>query len=147
VLAALKDCQSLFVIGRGPAFAIAQEAALKLKETCGLHAEAYSAAEVLHGPARIVENGFPVLALTSHGVAEAGVAEIADRLADQGATAFATTARANRATVLPTIETGHEFTDALALAVGFYGTVERLSRLRGFDPDKPPHLKKVTETI
>src|SRR5690606_1242499 len=61
--ATLKDARSAYVIGRGPALAIAQEAALKLKETCGLHAEAYSAAEVLHGPARIVENGFPVLAL------------------------------------------------------------------------------------
>ncbi len=46
----LSRAQSLYVLGRGPAFAIASEAALKFKETCGLHAEAYSAAEVLHGP-------------------------------------------------------------------------------------------------
>src|SRR5205823_3225455 len=45
---------SVFVLGRGPSFPIAHEAALKLKESSGLHAEAYSAAEVLHGPLELV---------------------------------------------------------------------------------------------
>lgn len=147
LLAALKDRTSLYVLGRGPALAIAQEAALKFKETCGIHAEAYSAAEVLHGPARIVEAGFPVLALASRDASEAGVAEIADRLANQGATAFATTNRVAAAQRLPFVETGHGITDALALIASFYAFVEMLSRHRGFDPDNPPHLKKITETV
>ena len=147
LLAALKDRNSLYVLGRGPALAIAQEAALKFKETCGIHAEAYSAAEVLHGPARIVEAGFPVLALAARDASEAGVAEIADRLANQGATAFATTDRVAVARRMPFVETGHGLTDALVLIASFYGFVEMLSRQRGFDPDHPPHLKKVTETV
>ena len=147
LMAALKDRDSLYVLGRGPALAIAQEAALKFKETCGIHAEAYSAAEVLHGPARIVEAGFPVLALAARDASEAGVAEIADRLAKQGATAFATTDRATVAQRMPFVETGHGITDALVLIASFYGFVEMLSRHRGFDPDNPPHLKKVTETV
>jgi len=147
LMAALKGRNSLYVLGRGPALAIAQEAALKFKETCGMHAEAYSAAEVLHGPARIVEEGFPVLALASRDAGEAGVAEIVDRLARQGAAAFATTERAKQATRLPFVETGHPITDALPLIVSFYAFVEMLSRYRGFDPDHPPHLKKVTETV
>ena len=147
LLSALKDRNSLYVLGRGPALAIAQEAALKFKETCGIHAEAYSAAEVLHGPARIVEAGFPVLALASRDASEAGVAEIADRLANQGATAFATTDRVAVARRMPFVETGHGITDALTLIASFYGFVEMLSRHRGFDPDHPPHLKKVTETV
>ncbi|MGE3307602.1 MAG: SIS domain-containing protein, partial [Rhizobiaceae bacterium] len=61
--AALDDARSLFVLGRGPSFAIAHEVALKFKETSRLHAEAYSAAEVMHGPLALVEAGFPVLAL------------------------------------------------------------------------------------
>jgi glucosamine--fructose-6-phosphate aminotransferase (isomerizing) len=146
LLAALKDRNSLYVLGRGPALAIAQEAALKFKETCGIHAEAYSAAEVLHGPARIVEAGFPVLALATRDASEAAVVEITDRLAKQGATAFVTTDRATSANRLPFAATGHPITDALALIVSFYGFVEMLSRHRGFDPDHPPHLKKVTET-
>jgi glucosamine--fructose-6-phosphate aminotransferase (isomerizing) len=147
LMAALKDRDSLYVLGRGPALAIAQEAALKFKETCGIHAEAYSAAEVLHGPARIVEAGFPVLALAARDASEAGVAEIADRLAKHGATAFATSNRVTAAQRMPFVETGHGITDALVLIASFYGFVEMLSRHRGFDPDNPPHLKKVTETV
>lgn len=147
LLAALKGRDSLYVLGRGPALAIAQEAALKFKETCGIHAEAYSAAEVLHGPARIVEAGFPVLALATRDAGEAGVAEIADRLAGQGANAFATTDKVKAAQSLPHVATGHPITDALTLIVSFYGFAEMLSRHRGFDPDHPPHLKKVTETL
>ncbi|MBN9306437.1 MAG: aminotransferase [Devosia sp. 67-54] len=146
-LDALGTRDSLYVLGRGPAFAIAQEAALKFKETCGIHAEAYSAAEVLHGPARIVEAGFPVLALAARDASEAAVAEIADRLAKQGATAFATTTRVAAARQLPFAPTGHPITDGLSLIVSFYGFVEKLSRARGLDPDHPPHLKKVTETV
>ncbi|HVY52035.1 MAG TPA: SIS domain-containing protein [Devosia sp.] len=147
LVAALDGRASLYVLGRGPALAVAQEAALKFKETCGIHAEAYSAAEVLHGPARIVESGFPVLALAARDAGEAGVAEIADRLARQGATAFATTDRAAAAARLPFAPTGHPITDALSLIVSFYAFVEALARHRGFDPDRPPHLRKVTETV
>jgi len=57
----LSAASSLFVVGRGLNLAVAQEAALKLKETCGLHAEAFSAAEVRHGPAALVGPDFPVL--------------------------------------------------------------------------------------
>ncbi|TMV45188.1 SIS domain-containing protein, partial [Thioclava sp. BHET1] len=84
----LVRAQSLYVLGRGPGFAIANEMALKFKETSGLHAESYSAAEVLHGPAAIVQAGFPVLAL---GVEDAALPQIiatADRLAGQGAEVF-----------------------------------------------------------
>lgn len=147
LLGALDNHQSLYVLGRGPTFAIANEAALKFKETCGIHAEAYSAAEVIHGPARIVERHFPVLALAARDAAEAAVAEIAERLAGQGARTFITSINARSAERLPFAASGHPITDALALIVSFYGFVEALSRRRGFDPDRPPHLKKVTETI
>ncbi len=147
LLGALDGHNSLYVLGRGPALAIAAEAALKFKETCGMHAEAYSAAEVLHGPARIVERDFPVLALTARDAAEASVAEVADRLAGQGARVFLTSSNAHKAEHLPFAASGHPLTGALALIVTFYAFVEALSRHRGFNPDQPPHLKKVTETI
>jgi glucosamine--fructose-6-phosphate aminotransferase (isomerizing) len=145
--AALEGRQSLYVLGRGPALAIAGEAALKLKETCAIHAEAYSAAEVVHGPARIVEKGYPVVALAARDAAEYSVVEITERLAGQGARAFITSGKATGATQLPFSATGHPLTDALALIVPFYVFAEALSRHRGFNPDQPPHLKKVTETI
>ena len=147
LLGALDNHQSLYVLGRGPSLAIASEAALKFKETCGIHAEAYSSAEVIHGPSRIVEHHFPVLALAARDAAEMSVAEVAERLAGQGARVFITSVNARNAERLPFAASGHSITDALALIVSFYGFVEALSRRRGFDPDRPPHLKKVTETI
>lgn len=149
LLEPLAGDRSLYVLGRGPALAIAEEAALKLKETCGLHAEAYSAAEVLHGPARIVEAGFPVLTLCAEDAAEASTAEVIERLAGQGARVYVTSARGSGGAatgILPAVDTGHPVTDALVLVAAFYAFVEELSRRRGFDPDNPPHLRKVTET-
>ncbi|MCW5580178.1 MAG: SIS domain-containing protein, partial [Luteimonas sp.] len=68
----LEPAHNLFVLGRGLGLGAAQEAALKFKETCGLHAEAYSAAEVKHGPMALVGPGFPVLILAQPDETEAG---------------------------------------------------------------------------
>ncbi|MBS8225626.1 SIS domain-containing protein [Vannielia litorea] len=143
---AMGEGGSLYVLGRGPGWAMAQEAALKFKECCQTHAEAYSSAEVLHGPVSIVGRGFPVLALACGDAAEAGVAEMADRLAGQGAEVFATTPLARAAQVLDAPRTGHGLTDPLALIVAFYAMAEAVARARGLNPDAPPHLRKATET-
>jgi glutamine---fructose-6-phosphate transaminase (isomerizing) len=143
---AVGDRDSLFILGRGPAFAIASEAALKFKETSSIHAEAYSAAEVMHGPVSLVGKGFPVLVLVARDAAETSSAETADSLADKGAAAFATTALSRRAAPLPFVATGHPLTDPLALIVSFYAFIEAFARSRGLDPDKPVNLRKVTET-
>ncbi|MCF3643344.1 SIS domain-containing protein [Rhizobium sp. TRM95111] len=142
----LADAQSLYVLGRGPALAIASEAALKFKETSGMHAEAYSSAEVLHGPVALVGPSFPVIALAARDAAEQSVTGMANGLAERGAYACVTSAGATSARKLPFVATGHPITDALALIVPFYGFVEAWSRGRGLDPDKPANLKKVTET-
>ncbi len=145
--ARLSRAPQAYVLGRGPAFAIACEAALKLKETCGLHAEAYSAAEVLHGPSAIVQSGFPVLALAVEDAAQPGVIQTAERLAAQGADVFLTGCTAKGATTLPAVTGLHPLVAPLVQAVAFYAFVETLARRRGFDPDAPPHLRKVTETV
>lgn len=138
---------SLFVIGRGPGLAIANEAALKFKETCQVHAEAYSSAEVMHGPVSIVEGGYPILALGVRDAAEAGLAEAADVMSAQGGSVYATTNLVKRAHRLPFVSTDHAITDALAQIVSFYAFIEWFSRQRGFNPDVPKHLKKVTQTV
>jgi glutamine---fructose-6-phosphate transaminase (isomerizing) len=143
----LLQAHSLFVLGRGPAFAIANEAALKFKETCGLHAESFSAAEVLHGPSAIVQAEFPVFALGVEDAALGRVVQTAERLAAQGADVFLTGADAIGATRLPSVENLHPLVAPLVLIVGFYTFIETLSRRRGFDPDLPPYLRKVTETV
>lgn len=144
---ALKDRDSLYVLGRGPSLAIANEAALKFKETCQLHAESYSSAEVLHGPVSIVEPGYPVLAMVSQDAAEDSINAVADQLAGQGASVFATSDKVKQANSLQVARTDHPLTDPLALVVSFYAFVEKLALQRGGNPDKPRNLRKVTETI
>ncbi|KXG85093.1 SIS domain-containing protein [Agrobacterium bohemicum] len=142
----LGDAESLFMLGRGPSLAIASEAALKFKETSEMHAEAYSSAEVLHGPVALVDRRFPIVTFAARDAALASVLSTADGLAKKGALAFITADGAAHARRLPFVETGHPFTDSLALIVPFYGFVEAWSRARGFNPDAPAALKKVTET-
>lgn len=139
--------ESLFCLGRGPAFAISNEAALKFKETCQLHGESYSSAEVLHGPVSIVGQGFPVIAMAAADAAEDAVVEVADQVAGKGATVFVTSDRAKVAQSLPAIRTGHPLTDPIALIASFYAMVEQAARARGINPDAPRHLRKVTETV
>lgn len=147
MIGALDGHNALYVLGRGPGFAIANEAALKFKETCSIQGESYSAAEVMHGPVSIVTPGYPVLGLAARDAAEASVADMAHKLAGQGAKAFLTSDRPGPAARLPFAATGHPITDPLALIVSFYGFVEALARHRGLNPDEPRMLKKVTETV
>ena len=91
------------------------------------------------------------LASTSASAARQGVATLVapDRLllAGKGALAFATSDNVKAARKLPFVATGHPITDALALILPFYGFVEAWSRAKGFNPDAPVALKKVTETL
>ncbi len=138
--------RSRFVIARGLGLAVAAEAALKLKETCRVHAEAYSAAEVLHGPAAIVGPGFPVLALAQDDDTAASVSATALRLARMGARVIIVGAGAEGCTELPSIP-GDPRLQPILLAQSFYRLVNRWAVAAGQDPDRPPHLNKVTETI
>src|SRR5690606_32444765 len=128
MIGALDGHNALYVLGRGPGFAIANEAALKFKETCNIQAEAYSAAEVMHGPVAIVTPGYPVLGLAARDAAESSVADTAHDLAGQGALAVLAADRPGAVRPLPFAATGHPVAGPLALIVSFYGFVEDLSR-------------------
>jgi glucosamine--fructose-6-phosphate aminotransferase (isomerizing) len=143
----LKRAHNLFVIGRGVGFGVAQEAALKFKETCGLHAEAFSAAEVRHGPMALVGEGFPILAFAQDDESHAGVGELLTEFAERGAQVLAAGAGdLPGVTALPTLE-AHPILAPIAFVQSFYRLANALSVARGFDPDRPPHLNKVTETV
>jgi glucosamine--fructose-6-phosphate aminotransferase (isomerizing) len=143
---ALKPARNLFVVGRGLGFGLACEAALKFKETCGLHAEAFSSAEVQHGPMALVNQGFPVLALAQRDETLAGLTELAGRFAERGATVLLAGAEAPGAVTLPAVS-GHPAIEPVLLIQSFYRMAAQLSVARGFDPDRPPHLNKVTSTL
>jgi len=147
LIEALSPASSLFTLGRGATLAAAMEAALKLKETSALHAEAFSSAEVLHGPAGLVERGFPVLAFLPTDAARAGMLEALDRLAGFGARAFVVDVEAHaRWPTLSAPDAGHALLQPIASLYAFYVFAEALARHRGRDPDSPPHLRKVTQT-
>jgi glucosamine--fructose-6-phosphate aminotransferase (isomerizing) len=141
-LPALRDAERLYVVGRGLGLAIALEAALKLKEVCGLQAEALSGAELRHGPMALIEPGFPVLLFAPRGPAQAGLLALADDLRARGARVLLAAPGAE----LPLAESAALELDAIAAIAPFYAMVEALARARGRDPDRPPHLAKVTRT-
>ena len=138
---------SLLVLGRGPSMAIASEAALKFKETCAIHAESFSAAEVLHGPASMIKPGFPVLALASRDASQGFVIKTAEDFAAKGASVFISSDAAKAGDRLPFITADHPLCDGLLLIAAFYGFIEFHARRLGLDPDRPPNLKKITETV
>lgn len=138
---------SLYTIGRGPGFAIALEAALKFKETAILHAEAYSGAELQHGPVSLVDATFPLLAFIPEDAAAPSLVQMATALHERGALVFSATAAAVPGPRLPIVSTGHALTDPIAIGLSFYRFVEAVAVARGYNPDQPRHLKKVTETV
>lgn len=147
-LPVLVPAQSAYVVGRGPAFPIAAEAALKLKETAVLHAEAFSGAEVMHGPLQLLQAGFPVIAFSQADASrEAMRGSIARLRAAQGRVFEVSTDAATGPDQLPVASTRHAGLDPLAMLLAFYDLAEKLSRARGLDPDRPSLLRKVTETI
>jgi glutamine---fructose-6-phosphate transaminase (isomerizing) len=144
----LAQASSLFVVGRGATHAIAAEAALKLKETSAIHAEAFSSAEVLHGPAGIIGPGFPVLAFAPADAARPGFFDTLDRLAAFGATPLLVDIQPHkRWPTLVALDGGHPLLTPIVALHAFYRVAESTARRRGRDPDQPPHLKKVTETL
>ena len=142
----LRMASSLFVVGRGLGLGIAQEAALKLKEACGLHAEAFSSAELRHGPIALVGRGFPVLAFAQADETRPGVEALARELAGVGARVLLAGSEIPGAITLPAIR-AHPAIEPLLLIQSFYRFADALAGARGRDPDRPPHLNKVTETV
>lgn len=147
----LRPAAHLYVIGRGFGLGAAQEVALKFKETCGLHAEAFSSAEVRHGPLALIGPGFPTLFLLQNDATRPGVENAAGELAKRGLDVLIAGARSTSRTGpgamhLPTLAAAAELGPILNVQSA-YRLIATLSVQRGFDPDHPAHLRKVTETI
>nr|WP_286829651.1 SIS domain-containing protein [Kordiimonas sp. UBA4487] len=145
--AKLLDARNFFVVGRGVGFGVAQEAALKFKETCGLHAEAYSAAEVKHGPMAIVNAGFPVLVMSQSDETRDGIQALVKDFAARDAVVMTAGAGLEGGISLPVVRGAHAFVEPILMIQSFYRMANGLSVARGYHPDEPPHLNKVTETV
>ena len=144
-LHALREASHLYVIGRGLGLGIAQEAALKGKETCGLHAEAFSGAEVRHGPQALLGGNFPALMLVQDDETRGGLLTLGRELVERGVQVMIAGPTLKGAINLPTV-VAHPALEPLLMAQSYYRLVNALAVSRGHDPDRPPHLRKVTET-
>lgn len=146
-LTMLEQANRLYVVGRGPGLGIAEETALKLKETSGVLAEALSAAEIQHGPKAVIGPGFPVLV---YGLADPGgedARKFATDLAEVGAQVMLASPVPGAGQHLPLPPPLHPLLDPIVALLAFYPLAEALARLRGRDPDRPPGLLKVTRTF
>lgn len=141
----LAAAPSLVAIGRGPTLSMAREAALKLKETCGLHAEAFSGAEFLHGPIALVTPDYPALMLLPTDAAAQGLRELAVDLQSKG-TSLLVAGPAPAGLCLPTLAADHPEADALCLIQSLYGTLVDVAQHLAIDVDSPRNLRKITRT-
>jgi len=142
----LRGVERMIVIGRGLGLAIAQEAALKLKETSGIQAEAFSSAEVRHGPMELIDRDYPLFVFAPRGPEQAGLLQLARDMQARGARVLlAAPADIGEAT-LPLATTAHAALDPIAAILSFYVMAAGLAAARGRNPDAPRHLNKVTET-
>jgi glucosamine--fructose-6-phosphate aminotransferase (isomerizing) len=133
-----------FVVGRGYALGCVREIALKVAETLRVPALGYSAAELRHGPRASITPATPVLVLRQNDEAAAAVDDLIRDLADARESVFAAGGAAG---TLPWIGDGHPVFDPVLMLIPAYRAIEAAARRRGLNPDKPPHLSKVTRTL
>jgi glucosamine--fructose-6-phosphate aminotransferase (isomerizing) len=145
-----RTADRLLTTARGFGYPTAREAALKLMETCYLGAQAFSGADLLHGPMAVVDDGLPVLAVATPGAGGRAMLAVLARLHQQRAELVVVGGLPgipDGAPVLPVHTEGlpeelFPVVEILPLQQLSY----QLARLRGADPDAPRGLAKVTRT-
>ncbi|GFD90103.1 glutamine--fructose-6-phosphate aminotransferase [Tenacibaculum sp. KUL152] len=137
----LENTRNTIVLGRGFGYAVGREVALKLKEVLGIHAEAFSSAEFIHGPVTLVEKKLKLIALN---ILDESAPFHADMVGD-------VRARGGECldlgfTTGTSVSDVHPRVSALLLMQRFYLDIEQIAIEWGLNPDTPPGLNKVTKT-
>jgi glucosamine--fructose-6-phosphate aminotransferase (isomerizing) len=145
-LEVLVPAKNIMVIGRGLSFPLALESALKFKETSAIQAEAFSGAEIKHGPMALIDEGYPLLIFATRGPTQAGLLQLAAEMRERGAKVLLAAPNdiAERELTLPTAAAPD--LDPAPAILAFYTLAAQLAVARGMDPDRPRHLQKVTRT-
>jgi glucosamine--fructose-6-phosphate aminotransferase (isomerizing) len=144
VAEALVGASELIVVARGYLFAAALEAALKIKETCSLVADGYSAADLRHGPIATVTSDLPVVALCSSGPALPDVALLVEELRTRGVSVLVV-GSGDRVDLSLPAEVPEALTPIVAV-VRAQQLAHALALRLGYDPDSPEGLTKITRT-
>jgi len=142
--ASFAAARAAFVIGRGFGLGPAREVALKIAETMRLPTLSYSAAEVRHGPLASASAETPLLVLRQNDGSSAMVDAL---IADLRARKLNVFSVGDPGGTLPWIGNDDPICDAITMLLPAYATIEQAARDRGFDPDNPPNLTKITETL
>jgi glutamine---fructose-6-phosphate transaminase (isomerizing) len=144
---ALVPAERTMLVGRGLGFAVALEAALKLKETCGIQGEAFSGAEIRHGPMALIDKGYPLLVFALRGAEQKGLVELATyfRKNDARVVLAAPADVGDRDLTLNVAD--DEVLDPILAIQAFYIVAAKVAELRGLNPDVPRLLSKVTRTL
>ena len=140
----LGAARASFVIGRGFGLGPAREIGLKISETMRLPTLSYSAAEVRHGPLASASSETPLLVLRQSDGSSAMVDAL---IADLRARRLNVFSVGEPSGTLPWIGNDDPICDAITMLLPAYATIERAARDCGFDPDNPPNLTKITETL
>ena len=141
-----QSAERMYVVSRGLGMSTALEAALKLKEICGIQAEAFSNAEIKHGPMALIGSNSHLLVFATSGPELPGLLDFAKQMRERGANVVVAGPPESPHIDLPVFQTRFSEFDPITAIQSFYPMVEALARLRGLDPDKPPYLSKVTQT-
>ena len=148
--ATLKDAGHGVVLGRGFNFATAFEAALKAKELAYVAVEPYSSADFQHGPIALIDTGFAAVVINAAGAVSGEVEDLLRTIGGRGARPVVISnvpsSLALAAAPIPIPADMPEWLSPIAAIVPGQLLAFHLSRLRGFDPDQPRGLKKVTKT-
>lgn len=149
---ALGRMRTCAVLGRGFDYATAREWALKLKELARVVADPYSAADFRHGPLALVEPGFPALAVAPSGPAAADLSALLRSLREEhGADLLVVSDRpelrelGQRALPLPAGVPERLMPIVSILPAQLFAF--HLAVAAGLDPERPRHLRKVTQTV
>jgi glucosamine--fructose-6-phosphate aminotransferase (isomerizing) len=141
--AGFRGTQRVVLTARGYSYATALEAALKIMETSYLSAQAFSGADLLHGPLAMVDRSVPVIAITSPGRGGDAMSPVLERLAALGGPML----RVGRGGALRIASDGiAEHLLPILEILPLQRLAWRLALDRGIDPDCPRGLSKVTRT-
>jgi len=152
-IANFQNTQKMFVIARGYGLPIAREAALKFKETAIIQAEAFSSAELMHGPIALVQKNYPMLFFIQKDKSQKDLEKIYQNIRALRAKPFLIAPidcikkPIKNSAIIALPKSLHPLCDPIVAIQAFYPLVARLAKKRKKNPDKPKNLQKVTKTI
>lgn len=155
IIKLLKNESNIFVIGRGFGFPIALETALKLKETCGIHAEAFSGAEVFHGPVELLYKNYPVIVFLQNDETLPSMIQLINKLNKLKTKVILITSQiildkysfSNKILIITTNYSASPLCNSILSLHCLYPIIAELAKAKKRNPDVPNNLNKVTNTI